>query len=120
MYILSSGFDAFGEVMKPQTDPTLNATPKTQEKLAGKDLDTNLVELAGSLAINGSNKVKCVSVSVRDFIHSVVAMVARWIRCWPKGLAVPDSSFSVGGNLSNIKHGLVHTAFHNHLAIVCY
>lgn len=53
-----ASFDAFGEVMKPQTDPAQNATPKTQEKLAGKDLDTNLVELAGSLAINGSNKVK--------------------------------------------------------------
>ena len=70
MCILFSGFDAFGEVMKPQTDPTLNATPKTQEKLAGKDLDTNLVELAGSLAINGSNKVKYVLVFITHHNHS--------------------------------------------------
>ena len=54
-----AGFDAFGEVMKPQSSLGQDAAPKSQEKLSGKDLDSSLVELAGSLAINGSsNKVK--------------------------------------------------------------
>ena len=54
-----SGFDAFGEVMKPQSRGGQESAPKQQEKLSGKDLDSSLVHLAGSLAINGSsNKVK--------------------------------------------------------------
>lgn len=45
--------------MKPQSGMGQDSAPKQQEKLSGKDLDSSLVELAGSLAINGSsNKVK--------------------------------------------------------------
>ena len=49
--------------MKPQSSGGQESAPKQQEKLSGKDLDSSLVHLAGSLAINGSsNKVKYVTM----------------------------------------------------------
>nr|XP_034335470.1 clathrin coat assembly protein AP180-like isoform X3 [Crassostrea gigas] len=47
-----SGFDAFGEVLKPTSNVGMNSA--TQEKLINKDLDSSLSQLAGNLNIKGS------------------------------------------------------------------
>ncbi|KAK3097789.1 hypothetical protein FSP39_013203 [Pinctada imbricata] len=49
----STGFDAFGEVMKPTIQSDLMAG-KQNEKLIHSDLDSSLAQLAGNLNIKGS------------------------------------------------------------------
>ena len=48
-----SGFDAFGEVLKPTVGAN-STSAKPDERLIHQDLDVSLVQLAGNLNIKGS------------------------------------------------------------------
>ena len=55
--------------------------------------------------------------SVNSFHLSVGAPVARWVKRWPTGLAVPGLSPARGEIFSDVNGVPLHTAFHYHLPI---
>lgn len=57
--VTPAGFDAFGEILQPQSKTGATKTEtKEQPKLSQKDLDSNLALLAGNISINGAESVK--------------------------------------------------------------